>query len=103
MEIHIPKTHFTSTFHFTTVFFLDFRNKENQTVLEYYEQIIEDEDVNRGYIAKETLFEYFEETMSLNNIKLEDINENSVICEYTWSELDNLSEELSITKKIIVK
>ena len=97
-ELHKVKTYFT------TIFYPNFQNKEQQIVIEYHEQILEEEDVNKGYIEKEILFDYFGEILSQNNITRDDINENSVLCEYTWSDEEGDSpEDMSMTKKIMIK
>jgi len=97
-ELQKPKDYFT------TIFYPNFQNKENQIVMEYYQQIIEDEDVNKGYIEKDILFDYFGEIFTIHNIKPEDITEQSVICEYTWSDEEGDSpEDMSMTKKLLIK
>ena len=97
-QLHKVKTYFT------TIFYPNFQNKEHQIVMEYHEQILEEEDVNKGYIEKEQLFEYFGNILDVNHITLQDINEHSVLCEYTWSDEEGDSpEDMSMTKKIAIK
>ena len=92
------------TYYYTTILYPDFQNKEIQIVLEHDEPILEDDDVSKGFVEKEMLFDYFAEILATNGVKPEHITEKSIICEYKWcDEEGDSAEEISITKKLLVK
>lgn len=84
--------------YYTTIFYPNYENKFVQIVLEKQEKILEDEDIANGYIEQSVLLDLFSDI-----ITKEMIGENSIICEYKWSEDDNdLSEEMALTQKLRV-
>ena len=88
----------TLPIYYTTIFYPNYDNKFIQIVLEKQEKILEEDDIAKGYIEQSVLLDLFPD-----NITQEIIGENSMICEYKWSEDDDDSpEEMALTQKLRV-
>lgn len=88
----------TPPIYYTTIFYPNYDNKFIQIVLEKQEKILEEDDIAKGYIEQSVLLDLFPD-----NITQEIIGENSMICEYKWSEDDDDSpEEMALTQKLRV-
>ena len=89
----------TDITYYTTIFYPDGDDKTTQIVLENKEKLLEDEDIQRGYIEKAILIEYFPELFSDETL----FGTKSMICEYKWSNDSFDSEEASCTIRLPVK
>ena len=85
--------------YYSTIFYPDGDDKTNQIVLEDEEKLLEEEDVQRGYIDKTILVEYFPEIFSDPSI----FGEKSLICEYKWTKDGCDSEEASCSIRLPVR
>lgn len=66
--------------HWRTLFYSDINDKTKFIVLSNYDRAIEESDIERGHILKEELFVQ-------EGITEDDLNPNSFVVEYQWTEI----------------
>ena len=72
-----------------TLFFPDINDTNNFVIISYHDQIIEDSDMQQGFVTKE---QFLEITSDLNvNITDNSIGEHSFLVEYEVNKGDNLN------------
>jgi hypothetical protein len=82
-------------FYWTTIFYSDINNQDEKIILASMDQIIEEDDVERGFILKEDLLNFF-----ATKVKKENIKENSYLVEYSY---DTYSSGQRETKRLRIK
>lgn len=85
--------------YYTTIFYPNYNQKSIKIALELQEKILEQPDIDAGYIDKTILLDFFPD-----KIQSADITEYSVVCEYKWTENDDgWSEEMSLLHRLPVR
>jgi hypothetical protein len=83
--------------YYITRFYKHQEDRETYVQLGDIEPIIEPVDVERGYILKAELLEFFSQFVSE-----EDITDTSVIEEYLWTSFDE-NADLQLTRSLFVR
>lgn len=82
-----------------TLFFPDINDTNNFVIISYHDQIIEDSDVQQGFVTKD---QFLEITSELNvNITYNSIGEHSFLVEYEINKGNDLNS--FETKRIAIK
>jgi hypothetical protein len=82
-------------FYWTTIFYSNINNQDVKIILASMDQIIDDDDIERGFVLKEELLNFFK-----TKVKKEDITEYSYLVEYSY---DTYGSGQTETKRLSIK